>query len=155
MGDEIRGYRFGGLGTGRLLGSLGRIERPRLDRYGEEDRGMPETPAPSGLPGDVADRIANDATELLRQGKIPVVVEYKTPKERANDSMWRNVRAGIVALVLATVPLLVSFLTVGDFGRDALVALATGLGIAILMTILDWAQKHNAAKIDDASGGAV
>jgi hypothetical protein len=154
MSDDLRGYRFGGLGTGRVLGSLGPLERPQVDRYAREDD-VTDTPAPRHLPDDVAGRIADDAVALIQRGKIPVVVEYKSPQERANDTAWRSVRSGLIALVLAVVPLLISFLTVGDFGRDALVALGTGVGIAVLMVILNWAQKHNESKIDDASGGAV
>lgn len=153
--DDIRGYRFGGLGAGRILGSLGPYERPRLDRYQGVMTMMPGAERPRALrevvTTETADKITEQTVNLLGQGKQPVVVEYKTPKERANQSAWRNVRAGAVALIVAIVPLLITFLTVGDFGREALIALATGVGIAALMTILDWAQKHNEARIDDAA----
>ncbi len=159
MDDGLKGYRFGGLGTGRILGSLGKIERPQVDRYegvltmipgGEPPRNLRER-----VTTETADRITEQTVALLEDGKKPVVVEYKTPNERANSSAMRNVRAAVVALLLATVPLLISFLTVGDFGREALVAFGTGLSIAVLMVILDWAQKQNEAKIDDAGNKAV
>lgn len=99
---------------------------------------------------DRSQQAAGKVRRLAAQGKVAAVVEYKAPQVRAKESAARTARSAAVALALACFPILISFLTVRDFGRDALVGLGTGLGIAVLMVGLNWAQKVKEAQGDDA-----
>lgn len=99
---------------------------------------------------DRSHQAAQKAHRLVDQGKVPAVVEYKTPSVRANETAVRSVKSGVAALGVAALPILIAFLTVGDFGRTAIITLITGLGIAVLMVALNWAQKSQEARADDA-----
>lgn len=93
---------------------------------------------------------ATEAGRLLRAGKVPTVVEYLTPGERANDAAWRSVKATAAAVLIVCGPLLLSFLAQGDFSRKAVITIATALGMALINVGVQWALKYREATNDDA-----
>lgn len=98
---------------------------------------------------DHTQRVARVARRIQDKGETPVAVVGLTPKERANQTVWRTARSIAATVIVVIVPLLLSFLATGDFGRKALTTLGISVASAVLILAFQWAQKYGEARRDD------
>lgn len=99
---------------------------------------------------EVIRRTTAQAQAIAADGKLPVAVEYQTPNERAGATLQRNLIAGAAAVAVALLPGALVFLQTGDFSHKALQAFGISTLTAVVMLVLNWAQKLQQAKADDA-----
>jgi hypothetical protein len=75
-----------------------------------------------------------------------VAVPYQTPHQRAYSSAQRTALSAMVALIVTPViPLLIEFLTKGDWSAPSLKSLGTAVGVAALTVVFNYYQKRSEA----------
>ena len=89
-----------------------------------------------------------NATNTTSTAVIPV--PYQTPAARAVSAATRaSIAAFVAALLVAIIPLVLDFLSGGDFSRGAARSLLVSVCIAALTLVLAYAHKYRSANADD------
>lgn len=78
-----------------------------------------------------------------------VTVRYRSPEDRANLAAKRAAINSLIAWLMLAIPLLVTFLNVGDFSQQTLTALAIAILTSALNSIVAWLRQYQLAEAED------
>ncbi len=78
-----------------------------------------------------------------------ITTNYEPPHVRAMSSATRTATSVLLSLAVVVLPLLVKFLTDATYSRTTLVALASGIGVAVCATLLSYALAYSHATQTD------
>lgn len=78
-----------------------------------------------------------------------VTVRYRSPEERANLAAKRAAVNSLIAWLMLAIPLLVTFLNVGDFSQQTLTALLIAVLTSALNSIVAWLRQYQLAEAED------